>query len=371
MSKGVKVCAMYSVVTPMFLSGADQSKPELRVSSIRGALRFWWRALAWNRLKGNLRKIREEESLLFGSTSHGQGMLMRLLNPKDLRSFVEKHNDDANMYWNEQKARGLKYISYGLDEDCRRGAFASLSHERSDDVRFGIECRLKSSIAEGGEYDRVEMLKSALIALGTFGGLGAKSRKGFGSLNINMLDKVRITNDMSTRCKRLFPDKPCPCLPTYTAFSGYSDGECSCRVVDLLKVVEKSPDAALAKIGQAISKKSNELSKSDSGHIRNPQALVFGLPRKRKDGLVKPRKTERRGSPILFHVYRKGKNFGVIAVVLPAKFLPDDGLVIVNEDGTAPTNVDEQVSWSAVNGLLRSLSRDMQEIYPAPEANHE
>jgi CRISPR type III-B/RAMP module RAMP protein Cmr1 len=33
------------VVTPLFLSGADQHVAELRPPSIRGALRFWFRAM--------------------------------------------------------------------------------------------------------------------------------------------------------------------------------------------------------------------------------------------------------------------------------------------------------------------------------------
>ena len=33
------------IVTPLFLGGADPNKAELRAPSIKGALRFWWRAL--------------------------------------------------------------------------------------------------------------------------------------------------------------------------------------------------------------------------------------------------------------------------------------------------------------------------------------
>ncbi|WP_345894648.1 type III-B CRISPR module RAMP protein Cmr1 [Phaeodactylibacter xiamenensis] len=33
------------VITPMFLAGADGQTPELRAPSIKGAMRFWWRAL--------------------------------------------------------------------------------------------------------------------------------------------------------------------------------------------------------------------------------------------------------------------------------------------------------------------------------------
>ncbi|NER00596.1 MAG: type III-B CRISPR module RAMP protein Cmr1, partial [Cyanothece sp. SIO2G6] len=33
------------IITPMFLAGADGKTPELRSASIKGAMRFWWRAV--------------------------------------------------------------------------------------------------------------------------------------------------------------------------------------------------------------------------------------------------------------------------------------------------------------------------------------
>jgi CRISPR-associated protein Cmr1 len=54
-------------VTPMFMAGADGVTPELRAPSIKGALRFWWRAM-----NGHLpeEKLREYEGAIFGNTSH-------------------------------------------------------------------------------------------------------------------------------------------------------------------------------------------------------------------------------------------------------------------------------------------------------------
>jgi CRISPR type III-B/RAMP module RAMP protein Cmr1 len=53
------------VITPMFLAGADGSTPELRPPSIKGALRFWWRAL-----NGHLplRELKRIEGEIFGDT---------------------------------------------------------------------------------------------------------------------------------------------------------------------------------------------------------------------------------------------------------------------------------------------------------------
>jgi CRISPR-associated protein Cmr1 len=64
--------ATFSVNTPLFLGGADPKGGvvELRPPSIKGVLRFWWRAIAWSRFAGNLGHIRKEEERLFGSAGH-------------------------------------------------------------------------------------------------------------------------------------------------------------------------------------------------------------------------------------------------------------------------------------------------------------
>ncbi|MFW5488745.1 MAG: RAMP superfamily CRISPR-associated protein [Desulfovibrio sp.] len=45
----------------------------MRISSIRGALRFWRRTWAWSRHNGDLSQIRKEESELVGSTNAKSG----------------------------------------------------------------------------------------------------------------------------------------------------------------------------------------------------------------------------------------------------------------------------------------------------------
>ncbi len=63
-----KITATLEVTTPLFLGGVDPtSSVELRAPSIKGALRFWWRALAWSRHGGDLDSIRSEEARLFGA----------------------------------------------------------------------------------------------------------------------------------------------------------------------------------------------------------------------------------------------------------------------------------------------------------------
>ncbi len=57
-------------ITPMFLAGADGSTPELRPPSIKGALRFWWRAMHGHL---DLKTLKEKETEIFGGIDGDTG----------------------------------------------------------------------------------------------------------------------------------------------------------------------------------------------------------------------------------------------------------------------------------------------------------
>ena len=57
-------------LTPMLLHGADGQTPELRPPSIKGALRFWWRALHGHL---SLDILKKREAMIFGSTDQKLG----------------------------------------------------------------------------------------------------------------------------------------------------------------------------------------------------------------------------------------------------------------------------------------------------------
>lgn len=53
----------------MFLAGADGKTPELRAPSIKGAMRFWWRALRADLVRsGNYADLKKQEGKRFGGT---------------------------------------------------------------------------------------------------------------------------------------------------------------------------------------------------------------------------------------------------------------------------------------------------------------
>ncbi|MFH1491562.1 MAG: type III-B CRISPR module RAMP protein Cmr1 [Pseudomonadota bacterium] len=139
------------VVTPFFLGGADRNKAELRVPSIKGALRFWWRAIYAHL---SLDKLREKEAEIFGDAGDRSG-----------KSKIRIKIDNA--------------LSYnGRDREN------PVPHKK---VSFAFPCfnpGEKFSLRIYGNEKSFELFKLVSI----LGGLGKRSRRGFGSFKINKID---------------------------------------------------------------------------------------------------------------------------------------------------------------------------------------
>src|ERR1017187_5301400 len=115
--------ATYRVVTPMFLGGADPLREaELRVPSFKGALRFWWRALAWLRGIRDVAELRKQEAELFGNseTNVGQSkVLLRLSAHKSetLEAGTILGKMGRSGYQSDDVVgEGVRYLGYGLME---------------------------------------------------------------------------------------------------------------------------------------------------------------------------------------------------------------------------------------------------------------
>jgi len=150
------------VVTPMFLSGANPKKAELRVPAIKGMLRFWWRALHPDLVNnGNFINLKEKESEIFGDAGDKYGK-------SKVKIFI--------------KSGELEKYNYSL-----------LPH-RSDAAGFKCEC-----IKEGQNFNltlcATEEIHNLFRFMSIVGAIGKRSRRGFGSFKIKndvLLDKIDI-----------------------------------------------------------------------------------------------------------------------------------------------------------------------------------
>jgi CRISPR-associated protein Cmr1 len=148
------------LLTPTYLGGAN-SQPEFRIPSIKGLLRFWLRAIDPN--------YRKWEPRVFGGVSDvasdtGAGPIM-------LRC-AGSHRRPRTVE-SDQGLPGLKYLNYGPRAQ-RRKALAP-------NQRFTINCITRIPKVDDGLLDRFSF---SWWALTTIGGLGARSRRGFGSSEV-------------------------------------------------------------------------------------------------------------------------------------------------------------------------------------------
>lgn len=170
----------------MFLGGADQA-PQLRAESIKGALRWWYRAMdpvnyrlpeSPNGAKtGGKRPLRED--ILFGGTDQGAGQSRMLLRIEPLKvdrtDWSEFKVREFNTGHGRRTRNGLRYLGYPFElQENGREAFAPNS-------TFDL-CVDFPRVVQTPEHRRGVL--GSLWLLGHFGALGTRSRRGFGSLNL-------------------------------------------------------------------------------------------------------------------------------------------------------------------------------------------
>ena len=178
------------VITPMFLGGANKSDVELRPPSIKGAMRFWWRAM-----KGNmeLKELKAKETMIFGGggeNARKAAFSIRILNTKIILSKEE--------IFKRHRARNPEHYRSGIDADVLRYlAFGPFNHKTGwkKSIAPGSQFKIVLNINKA-EYQK-EILDS-INALVTFGGLGSKSRNGFGQFDIlNLNEKLQVNTNGS------------------------------------------------------------------------------------------------------------------------------------------------------------------------------
>ena len=190
MSNIRKIRAVYRIVTPMFLGGADREAERIRGSSFKGALAFWWRAFHFGRFVsqagGNgddknigqaLAGMRNREQALFGSSDKGQGVFLLRIVPTRLNIAAE-----GEILAGQEV--GMRYLGYGamVAFGPRAGSL-----ERSC-IREGQEFTVELLFRPDAADRDMGEIAMALKLLGLLGGLGGRVRRGFGSLALQSLE---------------------------------------------------------------------------------------------------------------------------------------------------------------------------------------
>jgi CRISPR-associated protein Cmr1 len=299
--------ATFQIVTPMFLGGANQTVDDgIRPPSVKGALRFWWRALNWARLRAQtstdesaLMLLHDEEARLFGvsadgsnSASRGQGRFLLSVSrqPKLARETQWPKNNT-----------GSGYLGYGLMENNQA------AHRQG--IREGVDFALRLCFKPKTPQADIEEIKTTLHAWSLFGGLGSRARRGFGSVTLRQMNGEDAALDQAgfelAVQNVLHNTAVCAAFPPYTAFSNHARFAVLATATDARQAHSQSGQRYKTHRGQ-------------SSALRGADKIPFGLPLQGID------QDSRRASPLLFHVHalRHGQ-FAAAALYLPAHFHHD------------------------------------------------
>lgn len=242
----------YELITPLFGGGAEPQQADpitvVRASEVRGQLRFWWRATRGGQFDGSLERMKAAEDALFGSMGGGgNGGGPSLV---QVEVFIEDdadrgyplvpiHRDKARYPpldedqqpilasviegKNREKAWLIKGTSYYRRERQDKEEFLPLTVGdpdsldgylafplRKDDskpagyvlegVRFTLRIRYPNTWVQHAAIQSLFPataqspkglaceIAAALWAWETFGGIGARTRRGFGAINLISID---------------------------------------------------------------------------------------------------------------------------------------------------------------------------------------
>jgi len=351
--------ATYRVVTPMFLGGAEPLREaELRAPSFKGALRFWWRALAWARGIRNVAELQKQEADLFGNseTNVGQSKVLLRLSAHQSETLeagkiLGKTGRSGNQS-GDVVGEGVRYLGYGLMEsfDGKNTKGGRLTRPcLAAPFDFCIDLVFHAKLNDAAQQEVVAALK----LLGLCGGLGSRTRRGFGSLSLVKLSGFEQDSwkppvsvaDWIAELKLLAGDNgSITALPLWTALA---PGRTTAVI---LRDNSQLPLELLGRLGRdfvffrswgrygkVLGLASEQLFRDDHDLMKkgrsqqntHPRRIVFGLPHnygKHQKEQVDPAdpQLDRRASPLFFHIHQLAPThppLGVVAL-LQSQFLP-------------------------------------------------
>lgn len=387
------ITATFEVVTPMFLGGADQSPDGIRPSSVKGALRFWWRARAWNDIRAQhpddltaLRALHAQEARLFGLAANesdsGQGVFV--MHVRDQTAAATDQALGSNFDNGILYLLGMGLGSFQGGNHCTRAAIPAQQGNR----KSGFEVKLIFKPKQASEAD-VLAISSALRLFGLLGALGSRARHGLGSVSMTALQGQGLPAwqapqslpDYKQALLQLLPQATGPAIPPLSAFSQHTRIDASLSDKDAMKLLarlgrEQQAYRSFGQNGLVNGQPSERNFKGDHDLILHategqdvkqiPERVVFGLPhnyffsssKAKADVNFKPEQGEgRRASPLLLHIHRVGEQYLAVHTLLQAQFLPErarEGAVIeIKSRRSQRVNLREtDIHWPVLHNYL-------------------
>jgi len=175
-SGGVVLERVYRLLTPLFGGGVTPRYADpvsaVRATEIKGQLRFWWRAARAGGL--TLEAMREKEAELFGAATGEKGQASPLVIEVEPLDFGQEQypfylEPGRNFPRNNPKV-APGYVAFPLQSNKQ--------DPNNYPVKVGVRFRLRLRYPERLRLE----IEAALWAWERFGGVGGRTRRGFGAI---------------------------------------------------------------------------------------------------------------------------------------------------------------------------------------------
>lgn len=318
------------LVSPAFLAGAVQKAEDcdLRPATLRGHLRWWWRTMHSGYL--DVATLKKLEDAIWGGTEGGGAIAIEVI-PKtagnkpnifDKRVITERYGLEKSP--NKKTTQGISYLAFGMDdekkEDGQKVRVQRYYVNSFNKWKVIFTARGVSNPWYISAKTVMEEATNAFYLLSAVGGIGAKCRNGFGSLNISSSLNVEKCRESAERLRQSlninakFNDKK--------IFSSSIDS--GLILQKEIKTLWKNVWYVIDQLGfvyQAFAQsKKHLLEKKALGLPRN-----IGHPARGEFKLSKEMgKIERYSSPFFFHLdLNTDQTYSIRLTAFPSPFLPD------------------------------------------------
>jgi CRISPR-associated protein Cmr1 len=360
------------VVTPLFCAGANQQQPEIRPPSIRGAMRFWYRALMGRLVHDDVNRLQQIESRIFGTTERSSALKIRV------------HASQLNVKPFEFGNHNLRYLGFGLFRTQDGSPRCYIAPGTKFDITL---------LAPDAHI--LNQAATSLWLLLNLGGLGSRARRGWGSLRVtaetgaNALKfilpfgsefKNRLQTVLQSLCQTVVMDQRQPMsgnsdMPSYPILlPGYwrmklvrtneqrkpfrTWEEAFVWAGERLRRFREDPNSPVHtgttsggrtfpyKVGRDYRQVKRVFSPATEGEVGPLQLPIFGLPvqyrfqsEHNQQVTIDATQHDRRASPLWVRAYRSESGFLLGFMLFKSHFLPDGELLRVRGQGktfTAP-----------------------------------
>ena len=184
------------LITPMYGGGTVSTKVDtkmpIRVSSIRGQLRFWWRLLAKH--KWQISDLRKAETDLWGGMNQGKddGKASKVLLKVTNLPTVQTVKNNLVSYENFPRLKYVLFAAYNETDPSLK------PHKllKADGITWDLDFAFTPTVSPEQKTQVIETLQW----WANFGGLGFRSRKGLGAFYVSK------SQDFPQICEILTPE---------------------------------------------------------------------------------------------------------------------------------------------------------------------